>query len=355
MNRTAVIFSPKYHQHNPGRNHPESAKRVMTIMNELKKSVLLSGRNWQLVEPGKASVEDVKLVHDIEYIKHVRSVCRSGGGQLDSGDTVVSPESFEVALCAVGGALKAVELVMNRKFQNAFALVRPPGHHASRFEACGFCIFNNIAIAAEYLLGKYGLKRIAILDIDAHHGNGTQETFYATDKVLYVSLHEDPRVFPRTGFVDELGEGEGLGYNVNVPLPFRTGDQVYLKAMGEIVDPIVRQYKPQLMLVSAGFDGHYADPVGSLSLSTLCYREVWERIIRLASETCEGKLVAVLEGGYGLGFVGRLVATAILEMSGSRHTVSDNIPEPEKRVRIQGEKIMEEVKKSQRAFWEIEQ
>lgn len=355
MNRTAVIFSPKYYQHNPGRNHPESAKRLMTIVNELKKSVLLSGRNWQLVEPRKASVEDVKLVHDIEYIKHVRSVCRSGGGPLDSEDTVVSPESFEVALYAVGGALKAVELVMERKFQNAFALVRPPGHHASRFEACGFCIFNNIAIAAEYLLRKYRLKRIAILDIDAHHGNGTQETFYATDKVLYVSLHEDPRAFPRTGFVDELGEGKGLGYNVNVPLPFRTGDQVYLKAMSEIAEPILRQYKPQFTLVSAGFDGHYADPVGSLSLSALCYREVWKRIIRLASETCEGKLVAVLEGGYSLRFVGRLVATAILEMSGSRHTVSDSIPESKKRVRIQGEKIIEEVKKSQRAFWKIEQ
>jgi acetoin utilization deacetylase AcuC-like enzyme len=354
MSRTAVIFSPKYYQHDPGRNHPESAKRLRSIMNELKKSALPCRRNWQLVEPRKACIEDVKLVHDIEYIKHVRSVCRSGGGLLDSEDTVVSPDSFEVALYAVGGTLKAVELVMERKFHNAFALVRPPGHHASRFEARGFCLFNNIAIAAEYLLRKYRLKRIAILDIDAHHGNGTQETFYATDEVFYVSLHEDPRGFPGTGFVDELGEDKGLGYNVNVPLPFRTGDRVYLKAMSEIVEPIVRQYKPQFMLVSAGFDGHYADPIGSLSLSALCYQEVWERIMKLASETCEGKLVAVLEGGYSLEFVGALVATAISEMSGSFYNVNDKVPVPKKHVRIQGEKIIEEAKKAQRTFWEVE-
>jgi acetoin utilization deacetylase AcuC-like enzyme len=353
MNRTAVIFSPRYYEHNPGRNHPESAKRFTAIMNELKKDTLSQNRDWRFVEPTKASVEDVKLVHDTEYIKHVKSVCRSGGGLLDLEDTVVSPKSFEVALYAVGGTLKAVDLVMERKFQNAFALVRPPGHHASRFEACGFCIFNNISIAAEYLLRKHRLKRIAILDIDAHHGNGTQETFYGTNKVLYVSLHEDPRGFPGTGFVDELGEGEGLGYNVNVPLPFRTGDQVYLRAMKEIAEPILRQYKPQFMLVSAGFDGHYADPVGSLSLSALCYREVCERIMKLASETCEGKLVAVLEGGYSLKFVGRLVAAAILEMSGSRYAVSDSIPKPKKSVRIHGEKIIEEVKKAQRTFWKI--
>jgi acetoin utilization deacetylase AcuC-like enzyme len=354
MSRTAVIFSPKYYEHNPGRSHPESARRLMSIMNELKKSTLPSSRNWQLVEPRKASTEDVKLVHDIEYIKHVRSVCRSGGGSLDLEDTVVSPESFEVALYAVGGTLEAVDFVMKQEFQNAFALVRPPGHHASKFEACGFCIFNNIAIAAKYLLREHGLKRIAILDIDAHHGNGTQETFYETNKVLYVSLHEDPRGFPGTGFVDELGEGEGLGYNVNVPLPFRTSDKVYLKAIREVAEPIVRQYKPQFVLVSAGFDGHYTDPVGSLSLSALCYQEAFERIMKLALETCEGKLVAVLEGGYSLGFVGKLVAAAILEMSGSHYTVNDRIPAPKSHVRSQGERIIEEVKKAQRTFWEIE-
>jgi len=353
MSRTAVIFSSKYYEHNPGRNHPESARRLRAIMNELNRSQQARSRNWQLIEPRKASIEDVKLVHDIKYIEHVRSVCRSGGGLLDLEDTVVSPESFEVALHAVGGILKAVELVMEREFQNTFALVRPPGHHASRFEAYGFCVFNNIAIAAEHLLRKHRLKRIAILDIDAHHGNGTQETFYGTTKVLYVSLHEDPRGFPGTGFVDELGEGKGLGYNVNVPLPFRTGDQVYLKAMREIATPIIREYEPQFILVSAGFDGHYTDPVGSLSLSALCYREVFEIIMNLASETCEGKLVAVLEGGYSLKFVGRLVATAILEMSGSRYTVSDSIPKPKKSVRIRGEKIIEEVKKAQRTFWKI--
>jgi len=197
MNRTAVVFSPIYYQHNPGRSHPESAKRLAAIVSELKKNKLSRGKNWQFVEPEKARIKDVALVHDPEYIKLVEAVCKSGGGLLDSGDTVASPESFNVALYAVGGTLKAVKLVMEKRFENAFALVRPPGHHAEKFRAFGFCVFNNIAIAARFLLKKFGLKRILILDIDAHHGNGTQETFYETNKVLYISLHQDPPRFSR--------------------------------------------------------------------------------------------------------------------------------------------------------------
>ena len=275
MNKTAVIFSPKYYQHNPGRDHPETAKRLGTVVNELKSGRLSRSKNWQFVAPEKARIEDVELVHDIDYIKFVETLCKSGGGLIDLEDTVVSPKSFDVALYAVGGTLKAVNLVMEKEFKNAFALVRPPGHHAEKFYAKGFCIFNNVAIAAGHLLKKFNLQRILILDIDAHHGNGTQETFYGTNKVLYISLHQNPRAFSGTGFIDEIGEGEGIGYNVNIPFPFRTGDQIYLKAMREIVTPITCQYKPQFILVSAGLDGHYTDPVANLSLSALCYKEVY--------------------------------------------------------------------------------
>jgi acetoin utilization deacetylase AcuC-like enzyme len=354
MNKTAVIFSPKYYQHNPGRDHPESAKRLGIIVNELKRGRLSRSKNWLFVTPEKACIEDVELVHSIEYIKFVETLCKSGGGLLDLEDTVASPESFEVALYAVGGTLKAVNLVMEKKFENAFALVRPPGHHAEKFRAFGFCIFNNVAIAARHLLKKFNLQRILILDIDAHHGNGTQETFYETNKVLYISLHQDPRTFPGTGFIDEIGEGEGLGYNVNIPFPFRTGDQIYLKAMREIVTPIISQYKPQFILVSAGLDGHYTDPVANLSVSALCYQEIYETIVNLASEICNGRLVSVLEGGYSLKFVGKIVATAIAKMTRTSYIVDDKVPTANKRNRRQGEKVIKDVKEVQKVFWNID-
>jgi len=354
MNKTAVIFSPKYYQHNPGRGHPESAQRLRAIINELKRRELAEGRNWEFVEPNKACWEDVELVHAREYIKLVEAICKCGGSVLDSGDTVVSPKSFEVALCAIGGTIKAVKLVMEKRFKNAFALVRPPGHHAEKFRAYGFCIFNNVAIAAKYLLREFGLKRVLILDIDAHHGNGTQEAFYETDKVLYISLHQDPRDFPGTGFVDEIGECEGIGYNVNIPLPFRTDHQLYLMAVKEIAAPIIRQYKPQMILVSAGLDGHYTDPVANLSLTALCYQEVYEIILDLASEVCEGRIVSVLEGGYSLNFVGKITMAAIAKMSGIPYIIDDKVPASQKRVRIQGEKLIKKVKKVQRAFWNLD-
>jgi acetoin utilization deacetylase AcuC-like enzyme len=354
MSKTAVIFSPKYYRHNPGRGHPESAARLHAIIRELRRDQFSENNCWKFVGPQNASVKDVALIHDMGYIRHVRMVCRSGGGLLDSGDTVVSPESFEVALLAAGGALKAVDLVMENQFGNAFALVRPPGHHAERFRGLGFCIFNNVAIAAEHLLTKFKLRRILVLDIDAHHGNGTQEAFYGTNKVLFVSVHQDPRDFPGTGFTDEIGEDEGLGYNVNIPLPFRTDDQTYLRAITEIVVPIASQYKPEFMLVSAGFDGHYSDPVGSLSLSTLCYDKVYEIIANLAPRICNGKLVSVLEGGYSLKIVGKMAASAIAKMSGSSYATNERVPVFKRSVRVEAEKVLREVKKVQRNFWNID-
>jgi acetoin utilization deacetylase AcuC-like enzyme len=353
VTQTAIIFSPVYYRHNPGRDHPESARRLRAIINELKKGKLSKNGNWQFIKPEKASMENVELAHSSEYIKLVKAVCRSGGGLLDLQDTVVSPESFDTAVYAVGGALKAVDLVAKGEFENAFALVRPPGHHAGKFRALGFCLFNNVAIAAQYSLKVHRLKSVLILDVDAHHGNGTQEAFYQTSKVLYVSLHEDPSSFPGTGFIEEVGEGEGLGHNVNIPLPNGTGDRIYLKAMDEIAIPVIQQYKPEFMLVSAGFDGHHVDPVGNLSLSANCIEQVYERVMRLASEVCDGKLVCVLEGGYNVNFVGKLAAAAIGKMSDTSYIIKDRVPPSDKSVELQGEKIIREVKKTQKAFWNI--
>jgi acetoin utilization deacetylase AcuC-like enzyme len=354
VNKTAIVFSPIYYRHNPGKDHPESAERLRAIINELEKSGLAKNKKLHFVHPDRASIEDIALAHAVEYIRLVEAACKFGGGLLDLQDTVVSSESFEVALYAAGGALKAVDLVMNGKCDNAFALVRPPGHHAGKYRALGFCLFNNVAIAAEHLLRSFKLKRVLILDVDAHHGNGTQEKFYDRNDVLYVSLHEDPSSFPGTGFIDEIGEGKGLGYNVNIPLPFGTTDHVYLKAMKEIVEPIACQYKPEITLVSAGFDGHYTDPVGELSLSASCIQQTYEIIANLSSELCQGKLVSVLEGGYRLKIVGKLAAAAIAKMSAIPYATKDRAPTAKRRAESQGLKILGEVKKVQGAFWRLE-
>jgi len=353
MKKTALVFTPKYLNHKTGLGHPESPARLRMIMRELKRSGLLETGKCSLVEPEAASIKEVKLVHEPDYIQLVKRFCASGGGLLDLGDTVVSPESFEVALFAAGGALKAVDLVMAGKFRNTFALVRPPGHHAGPYYALGFCIFNNVAIATAHLLRNFSLDRILILDVDAHHGNGTQEIFYDNDKVLYISLHQDPTEFPGTGFADEVGEGEGLGYTVNIPFPFRIDDQIYLEAFTQIVIPIIRQYKPQFIVVSAGFDNHYSDPVANLSLSALSYVKIFEDVLELASKLCMGRLVAVLEGGYSRSLLGRMAVAVIAKMAGAPYPTKDKQPMAGPRIQKRAKKIIEEVKSTQSSFWDL--
>ena len=353
MKRTAVLYTPKYLNHNPGPNHPESPKRLKVIMEELNHSRLLETGKCSLIEPKRASRDDLKLVHEPEYIQLVEGYCASGGGLLDLGDTTVSPKSFETARFAVGGALEAVNLVMDEKFGNAFALVRPPGHHAGPYYAMGFCLFNNIAIAATHLLKRLNTERILIMDIDAHHGNATQEIFYDTNRVLYISLHQDPTGFPGTGFIDETGKGDGLGYTVNIPFPFRIDDQAYLKAVNQIVVPIIQQHKPQIILVSLGFDGHYTDPVASLSLSASCYLETFSHMLSLASRFCKGKLVAVLEGGYSLNYIGKMAAAIVAKMAGVPYALQDKAPAVSARVRKQAENVIKEVRSVQSSFWDL--
>jgi len=353
MTETAVVYSPKYLIHKTGTRHPESPSRLRVIMRELKKSGILENERCSLVEPEIASIKDLELIHNIDYIQRIQQFCSCGGGLLDQEDTVVSPESYEVALLAAGGTLKAADLVMAGKFRNAFAFVRPPGHHAGPYYSMGFCVFNNIAVAASHLLKNFNLNRVLILDIDAHHGNGTQEIFYRSDKVLYVSLHEDPSEFPLAGFAEEVGEDEGLGYTVNVPLPYGTDDRIYLRAFNEIVVPIINQYKPQFILVSTGFDNHYTDPVADLSLSTFSYIKIFDVVLELASKFCQGKLVAVLEGGYSLRFLGKMACAVTARLAEIPYSIRDKHRGAGIKVRKKGEKTIEQVKKIQSSFWNI--
>jgi len=237
-------------------------------------------------------------VHDNQYIAHIKDVAQRGGGWLDV-DTVMSPDSYQAAIYAAGGVIRATEAVMDGEVGSAFALVRPPGHHATSQRAMGFCLFNNLAIATKYALAKYKLDRVAIIDFDVHHGNGTQAAFYDNPQVLYVSTHEYP-FYPGTGRIEETGSGAGEGTTINIPLPAGCGDGEYLQAFEQIIIPATRRFNPQFIAVSAGYDLHWADELALMQVSTNGFAQMVRIIKELADELCSSSLVFSLEGGYHL-------------------------------------------------------
>ena len=257
-----------------------------------------SGLKSQLVpvEPRPATIQELSLVHEKQHIIRIRDMAQKGGGWLN-GDTIMSADSFEAALYAVGGAIRATEAVMDEEVASTFALLRPPGHHATLEGAMGFCLFNNVAIAAKHILVKYKLDRIAIIDFDVHHGNGTQEAFYEDPRVLYISTHEYPH-YPGTGSIEETGIGDGEGTTVNIPLPAGCGDAQYSPVFEQIVVPAVKRFNPELILVSAGYDTHWADGLALMQVSATGFAQMVKIIKGLADELCRGRLVFTLEGGY---------------------------------------------------------
>ena len=288
-----LVYDPIYLEHDTG-HHVENGQRLVEIMEQLEETKLKA----QLVPlaPRAASVDELATVHSMGLISYIQAFAERGGGWLDA-DTMVSPTSYDAALYAAGGVIKAVDAVMSGEVESAFALVRPPGHHAMRWEAMGFCLFNNIAIAAKHALNQYQLERILIVDFDVHHGNGTQDTFYHDPHVLYFSTHQYP-FYPGSGRFDETGSGLGQGYTVNVPLPGWCRDSDYQKVFDQILAPAARQFGPQLILVSAGYDGHWTDGISLMQLSVTGYAQMVGIIKKLAQELCQGRLVLTLEGGY---------------------------------------------------------
>ena len=293
--KAGLVYDPIYLEHDTG-SHPENSQRLVSMMSHLEETGTKD--KLTLLSPRQASVEELEAVHAPEYISQVKSKAERGGGWLDP-DTVMCPRSYEVALYAAGGLLTAVEAVMKAELDSAFALVRPPGHHAIRNRAMGFCIFNNIAIAAKFALTNFKLSRILIADFDVHHGNGTQDAFYADPKVLYFSTHQYP-FYPGTGWIDETGIGEGRGTSVNFPMTAGWGDEEYLRAFNEVLVPVARRFQPQLILVSVGFDPHWADSIASMQVSVTGFAQIVAILKKLASELCLGRLVCTLEGGYNL-------------------------------------------------------
>lgn len=295
MMSTAYVYDPLYLKHTKAQ-HPENKRRLEQIMKHLQDAGFLE--RMRHLEARDASVEEISTVHRPSYIAQVRDTAEHGGSWLDA-DTYVAPQSYAAALRAAGGLLQAMEAVLEGEVDNAFALVRPPGHHALANRAMGFCLFNNIAIAARHALHKYDLERVLIVDFDLHHGNGTQDAFYEESQVLYFSTHQYP-YYPGTGHWRETGRGSGQGYTVNVPLPAGTGDTGYQHVFDEILLPLARRFKPQLILASAGYDAHWADPLGMMLLSVSGYASMVRTLVTLAGELCAGRLVLTLEGGYNL-------------------------------------------------------
>ena len=300
--KAGLVYDPIYLEHDTG-DHVENSRRLVDAISYLKET----GIKEKLISlPARpASLEELEMIHAPEYISHVKSKAENGGGWLDP-DTVMSPKSYEAALYAAGGLLVAVEGVMKKEVDNAFAIVRPPGHHAIRDRAMGFCIFNNVAIAAKFALSKFSLNRILIADFDVHHGNGTQDAFYADPTVLYFSTHEYP-YYPGTGAAKETGTGKGEGTTVNFPMAAGWGDEEYLRAFKEVLVPVARRFQPQLILVSAGFDPHWADHLAMMTATITGFAQMAMILKELAAELCQGRLVFTLEGGYNL----RVVASSI--------------------------------------------
>jgi acetoin utilization deacetylase AcuC-like enzyme len=293
---TGFVFHPRCLEHDAGRGHPERPDRLRAIQTRLRGSGLLAELDAR--EARRASEDELARVHDREHVAAVRAACARGPCALD-GDTSVSVLSFEAALRAAGGVLEACERVLAGEWRNAFCAVRPPGHHAERDEAMGFCLFNNVALAAAALRAEHGLARVAILDWDVHHGNGTQHTFERDPSVFYASLHQWP-LYPGTGAASERGLGAGEGSTRNSPQPAGAGDAEWLGALEREILPELEAFAPEFVLISAGFDAHRLDPLASTCLSERAYAEMSQRMLELAARSARGRLVSVLEGGYHL-------------------------------------------------------
>ncbi|MDD3717349.1 MAG: histone deacetylase [Actinomycetota bacterium] len=350
MSTTAVFYDPIYMEHDTGYGHPERPERLQTTMQVMEQSGL--SEKVRIISPRDASVEEIGLVHPRKYIDKVRKTAESGGGWLDP-DTHVGVRSYDAALKSAGAVLEGLERIFSGDIDNAFCLVRPPGHHATEERGMGFCLFNNNAIAARFAIKEFGIRRVFILDWDAHHGNGLQDIFYDDNKVLYVSLHQYPH-YPGTGSTSELGIGAGEGFTINFPLPARSGEEVYLAAFDQVIAPIVRTYQPELVLISAGYDGHFSDQLCSMLLRGNSYAEMAMRLKGMAEEYCGGKMMAALEGGYNLVGIAISITNTIAVMAGEEVRLEEDVDietiHPSSR---RGMEIVESTRETLSEYWPI--
>lgn len=342
MADTGVVIDPRYAEHDTGTGHPERPARIKALL------PLVDAPRVRLVSVAArlATGDELALVHDGAYVKEVAATEHDRPWHAFDADTPTCPRSYFTARLAAGGFLALLDAVMQGTVGNGFAFVRPPGHHAERHRAMGFCLFNNVAIGAEYLRRRYGFERILVVDWDLHHGNGTQHMFEADPGVLYVSTHQYP-YYPGTGTIDEVGRRDGEGYTVNLPFPAGFGDAEYREAFTRIVEPIAHQYAPQFVLISAGFDAHARDPLGGMEVTEAGFRAMAHALLGVAQEHAAGRCAAILEGGYDLTAIRQSSQQVLDEL------VGDAAPLPETSSPSRAGALLDRIKKVQERYWKL--
>lgn len=312
MNILGFIYHPDYLKHDTGIGHPERPQRLESLVQHLLGTPLWGQMSH--LRPTAATLEWINTVHPERYTSMVKVRCQQGEQILDAGDTRVCRESYDIALLAAGGVLLAIDEVLTGNLKRAFCAIRPPGHHAESSTAMGFCLFNNVAIGARYAQRKRGIARVAILDWDVHHGNGTQQIFYEDDTIFYTSLHQFP-FYPGTGAASERGAGRGEGFTLNCPMGAGSVEKDYLDAFQTHILPALHRFQPQLLMISAGFDAHKDDPLAGINLTEDSFMRMTELLLEISGKYGNGRIVSVLEGGYNLQALARSVEAHLKAMS----------------------------------------
>lgn len=338
-----VISSERFAEHQTPPGHPESPARA-DVMDAVARE--WRERGGEVVAPRAATAEHILRVHDAAHLARIQE--SAGRAVAFDPDTYTSPESSEIALLAAGACVDAVERVMGGSHRRALVLVRPPGHHAERSRAMGFCLYNNVAVAAAHARAL-GAGRVAIVDYDVHHGNGTQRIFQDDPSVLYVSTHQYP-AYPGTGASGEVGDGSGAGFTVNLPVEAGAVDEDYRLVFREIVAPVIGQFKPDLLLVSAGFDAHEQDPLAGMRLTTPAFPGMTAELARLADESCDGRMAVVTEGGYNLGAFAESLR-GVMNVLGAGRTPAPEWPAPTPVTSIRGRRTADEAKRVLSPYW----
>jgi acetoin utilization deacetylase AcuC-like enzyme len=333
---TQIIYSDAFNKHN-NLGHPENAERLSVMMKEIKESPLLN--KLEFVEPEILPENLLFLVHSNDMIQQIKDMSSQGDTWIDM-DTYVCESDYETARLAAGGLLKLCKNVLDGKVNNGFALIRPPGHHATRNRSMGFCLFNNVAISANNI-AKDG-KKVLIFDHDVHHGNGTQDIFYNRSDVMYQSFHLFPH-YPGTGDIEEIGTGDGLGYTINAPLTHGNGNKAVTKLLNEIFLPIAQQFDPDIILISSGFDSHYADVLGGFKLTSDFFGEMIAKYQKI-----QPKIVCTLEGGYNLNWIGKCLLSQLSQMVSQPVTHNDSVNED-----MNIESVIKEIKNNLNNYWKI--
>ena len=295
--KTGLLYDRVFLEHKTSQGHPECSERLQVSIQHLEQQSWFDSLTHLV--PKTADLKWIESVHNLDYIKRAQTTCSSGNHFLDSMDVSICPESYDIALLATGAVLEIADKVINKEIKNGLALIRPPGHHAEQDQALGFCLFNNVAILAKYLQQRHQLDKILILDWDVHHGNGTQHTFEDDPSVLYISTHQYP-FYPGTGAYSETGIHQGVGATLNCPMPAGASDNDYELAFKDSILPKIDEFKPEAIIISAGFDAHIDDPLGQINLSADFFAWMTERVMEKAEQYSDKRIISVLEGGYNL-------------------------------------------------------